>query len=245
VPAAAEVPIRWAAEIAPVKEVTLLGSAELAFWQEQLRPAGLTPAVHEGRARIMFCAADGKFKGIAFRELSISIFVSRQADGTSADGAYLVHAFNSSRLFACIERTFFATPYFPAEVVVIVEPPASFVAAPWKKSPLVAVMDPDAAARTPLRSGDEGFWGPIFLPSLRLGAAGADKFFVAKISGATRVFAFDQDHDSVIMDPASGPPVLQWLIDSGFRGQEWHVRAAARHGKSKTYRRAARDPWLT
>lgn len=234
--------IQWAAQISPVKEVTLLGSADLACWQEHLRPAGLTPASFDGRARIMVCAADARFKGMAFRELSISLFVSREADGSSADGAYLTHAFNSSRLFACIERTFFATPYFPAEVVVTGEPLTGFFVYQRGKVALQASLENGRGV--PLRTGDEGFCGPLFLPSLKRGAAGSDKFFVAKLEGATHVFAFDPQRHSLDFDAANGPPVFQWLGDSGFRGEEWQIRPAGQHAKSKTYRRAARDPWL-
>src|SRR5262245_50276605 len=107
-------PLRWAAEVAPVSEVTLLGSAELPFWRQQLRPAALSPTIKDGRAQLMISAVAAKFKGMPFRELSISVLVSRHAEGGTADGAFLIHAFNSSQLFACIERTFFHTPYFPA-----------------------------------------------------------------------------------------------------------------------------------
>ena len=233
-------PLHWAAVVAPVREVTLLGTSELAFWQDRLRPAGLTPAAVEGRARIMLCAASARFKGIAFRELSLSVFVSRQADGAAADGAYLLHAFNSIRLFAWFERTLFATPYFPAKVQLRTELPVSICAVPTGQSPLSATMGP--GPRNPVRSGEEGFNGPLFLPSRRQETDG-QQFFVARISGLTQVFAFDPACDTLALSPATAPDAFRWLLESGFQGYEWHVRAAGRHAKSKTYRRAARDPW--
>ena len=236
-------PIRWAAEVAPVKEVTLLGSADLAFWQEKLRPAELTPAVHDGHARIMLCAVDAKFHGIPFRELSISVLVSRSAGTASDEGAYLLHAFNSSRLFACLERTVFETPYYAAGIDVNVGPPAAFRAAAGNHVPLAAAMGSDVAQRPVVLSNDITFQGPLFLPARRAGMADGEKYFVAKLTGATKVLAFDPLYDSAIIDPDTDIPALKWLAAAGFTPVAWHLRAAGRHAKSKTYRRAARDPW--
>jgi hypothetical protein len=235
-----ERPLQWAAVVAPVREVTLLGSAELAFWRQRLRAAGLTPAAVEGRARIMLCAASARFKGITFRELSLSVLVSRQADGRAVDGAYLLHAFNSIRLFAWFERTLFATPYFPADVQLRTELPLSISAAPTGQSPLMATMGP--GPRNPIRSGEEGFTGPLFLPPRRTGVD-AERFFVAEISGLTQVFAFDPARDTLALSPVNAPEAFRWLAESGIQGHEWHIRTAGRHAKSKTYRRKARDPW--
>jgi hypothetical protein len=45
--------------------------------------------------------------------------------GAPQEGAYLVHAFNSSRLFACCERAFFSTPYSHGDVGLSASCPAA------------------------------------------------------------------------------------------------------------------------
>ena len=124
--------MKYVAELAHVREVSLLGSADLGFWSERLRVEGLTPVEHAGRARVLVVACDSKFFGVRFRELSFSIFVRRpNASGgggrpaPSADAAFLVQAFNSSRFFAWSERTWFSTPYRHGMIDVDVGLPAA------------------------------------------------------------------------------------------------------------------------
>src|SRR5262245_55741199 len=68
-------PVKYVADIAGVREVSLRGSAELGFWQDRLRAPGLTPANLDGAAEILIVAAEMKYAGIRFRELSISVGV--------------------------------------------------------------------------------------------------------------------------------------------------------------------------
>jgi hypothetical protein len=92
--------IKWAAELAHVREVSLLGTADLAFWKEQLLKEDLLPAERDGQAQILIIAASAKYMGVRFQELSFSVLVSRVKEGNRQDAAYLLRAFNSSRLFA-------------------------------------------------------------------------------------------------------------------------------------------------
>ena len=78
--------MKYVAELAHVREVSLLGSADLGFWAERLRGEGLTPVEHAGRARVLVVACDSKFFGVRFRELSFSVFVRRpNASGGVSD----------------------------------------------------------------------------------------------------------------------------------------------------------------
>src|SRR5688572_579796 len=101
-------PITYVAELQHVREVSLLGTADLAYWEERLASHGLQAADHDGRAKILIIAAEGKYLGLRFRELSFSV-VAYELDEKlrRRDGAFLVQAFNSSRLFAFCERTLF------------------------------------------------------------------------------------------------------------------------------------------
>src|SRR5947209_20045135 len=96
--------VKYVADLAHVREVSLFGTADLAFWQDRLRFEGLIPTESDGHAQLWVVAADAKFMGVRFRELSFSVLASRHEAGASQDGAFLVRAFNSCRLFAFSER---------------------------------------------------------------------------------------------------------------------------------------------
>ena len=102
--------VKFVATVYPVREVSLLGSADFAFWADRLAADHLVPQACEDQARAMINASDAKYLGIRFRELSISIFCQRR-DGNQQEAVYLVQAFNSVRWFAWVERSMFSTPY--------------------------------------------------------------------------------------------------------------------------------------
>ena len=213
--------------VSGAREVTLWGRANFAFWHHELAPCGLTPVLAEdGRAELLVSSVAARFMGIAFREASISVFVGREPRSRRRDGVYLAHAFNSLRFFAWFERTWFATPYYPATVIVDAALPASLCASRPDGLLLAASMvDASGASREPLSDGSASWAGPIFLPS--------GKLFYGKLAGVTQVYAFEPG-DMLTIQPVADTPVLQNLIDSGFQGREWHIRTNATHGRSKT-----------
>src|ERR1700722_18290838 len=99
--------VKWAAQIAHVREVSLLGTADLAYWEDRLRRENLLPAERDGQAQLLIIATDSKYMGVRFRELSFSVLVSWSEGGVPQDAAYLVRAFNSFRFFALCERVLF------------------------------------------------------------------------------------------------------------------------------------------
>ncbi len=231
--------------VSPVREVSLRGSADLAFWRERLAKEGVFPAEVAGLASLLICAAEARFMGLTFRELSISVFVSRTRSGATRDGAFLVHAFNSNRFFAFVERTLFQTPYHHGRVVVDVELPAKAEVTLAGEAVLRMEMDRGevAAGRIPLRDELDGFEGPIFLPGAPVGKPIQGRLFFGKLNGSTQVFPF-LSSDSLHIRPTANCPVLQWLVDSRFTGEEWSIRRDATHGKSKTTRRTAVAEWF-
>src|SRR6476469_906991 len=98
-----EQPIRWAAELSHVKEVSLRGVAELEYWGRRLEPEGLAPLERNGAAEVLVIAAEGRFHGITFREVSFSVSVVPPQDVKASEAAYLLRAYNSSRFFAWCE----------------------------------------------------------------------------------------------------------------------------------------------
>jgi hypothetical protein len=233
-------PVKWAAELAHVREVSLLGTADLAFWKDRLLKEELLPAESDGRAQLLIIAADSTFMGVRFRELSFCVSVPRPGDGSRQDAAYLVRAFNSCRFFAFCERVFFSTPYYHGDVRVSAALPASMRLVKKGEVVFAAEMgaDPSAPGRGPLRCGEDGWDGPVFLPAGRRRGGRQGKLFVARLRGYTRTYAFLPGADSVAIRPWPGSEVLQALRDSHFVPKEWVVREDATHAKSKTYQRA-------
>src|SRR5262245_30736734 len=227
--------IKWAAELAHVREVSLLGTADLAYWRDRLAKEGLAPVERDGQALVLLVTADARFLGVRFREVSFSVLVSIPGEGPGREAAFLVQAFNSCRLFAFCERVLFQTPYLHGDVRVSTSP-ASIQLAKRGEVVLRAAMRADAAApnRSPSRSGDDGWEGPVFLPSR---GPGKEKAFFARVRGHTHSYAFLPAEDEVTIRPGRDSEALQALIDSRFAGREWAVREDAAHAKSKTYAR--------
>jgi hypothetical protein len=219
-------PIQYVAYIESVKEVALFGVADLAFWREILKGENLFPYHANDKAEILISTPQLVFMGARFNELSISIAVSKREDGSTHDGYYMAHAFNSLRFFAFSERMFFKTPYYYADVQVTERIPASFQLKHESETVFEARMD---ANSTLTRSKEEHFEGPVYLP-------GGNRYFVARISGFTNFYPFSSS-DTLELKPSQHEKIFLWLLESDFRGMEWRIRGNAIHGKSKTYMR--------
>lgn len=238
--------MKYVAELAHVREVSLLGSADLGLWAERLRGEGLTPVEHAGRAGVLVVGCDSKFFGVRFRELSFSVFVHRHDEIEGANAAFLAQAFNTSRFFAWSERNLFSTPYQHGMIDVDVGLPASIRLDLEGETVFSAVMSGDSnqaagsgdphRTRTKSRNGVEGFNGPIFLPRRANESGRSGRLFFAKIEGETQAYPF-LPSDTLMLRPSPRSPVLQALIDSHFLVDEWLIRRDATHAKSKTFRR--------
>ncbi len=229
-------PPEYPVEISPVREATLVGTADLSFWTDPLRREKLRPADHDGRAQLYISAVASRFKGIPFREVSISICAYPDSIDTTQEGIFLAHAFNSVRFFAWCERTFFATPYYYAAIAVDPGPPASFEVTQRTGSLLRAAMaaTTNADRREPIHSGYECWEPTIFLPTRPSKPDAPRKQFFARLSGDTQVYTFLPDDDRITIQPSAAAPILQSLIDSRFSGRQWMIRQSGTHARSKT-----------
>ena len=220
--------IHYVATLPHVREVTIVGTADLAFWTDRLRAESLAPLAWAGHAQILLIAADSRYLGLPFQELSVSVALGA--------GAFLVQAFNSRPFFAFCERTFFGTPYVSADLRVAASLPASVELTRKRKLLFQAVMGADATLSPPGTSPHEDGWdGPVFLPSRRPGR-GRSRLFFVQVRGAAQAAAFQPVRDVLEIRPSDELPVLQDLIDSGFQATHWLVRKDAVHAKSRTYR---------
>ncbi len=228
-------PPSFVAVISPVREVSLHGSADLARWRDYLRAEGLAPAEVDGRARILVSAIESSFQGKRFREAVISVAV---ADRDAVPAGFLGQAFNSSRLFAFVERRIFRTPYVHARVALDAPPGHGFEVALGSHRVLRAALrlGERATARLPLRTGEECFEGRIHLPSRPGVARSRGRWFHARLEGEARTYAFEAALDELTIDPVPAHPMLAHLVDSGFIGETWAIRDGGTHGRSKTFR---------
>jgi len=213
-------PVKYVAALKHVREVSIVGAADLGFWIQKLEKEELEPQETEGKAQILIVGAEAKFRGIRFAELSFSVMVR--------GGMFLVRAFNSSRFFAFCERVFFATPYYGAEVRISAAQPVLVRMA--ERGEGIFELEMNEEGKVASSSGQEGWEGPVFLP-------GNGKAFVARIGGESRRSPF-LNSDSMTIKPAAKDGVLRALLDSSFSPTEWIVREDAAHAKSKTYKRA-------
>lgn len=232
--------VKWAAELAHVQEVSLLGAADLAFWKDRLLKEDILPAESGGQAQLLITAANAKYMGVRLRELSISVLVSRLGAGVRQDAAYLVRAFNSCRLFAFCERVFFSIPYYHSDIRVSASLPASMHLVKKGEVVFAAEMGADSSGpgREPSHCGKDRWDGPVFLPRGRRGEGRLGKLFVARLRGYTRTYPFLPGTDSVTIGPSPESEFLQAMRDSHFVAKEWVVREDATHAKSKTFKRA-------
>lgn len=224
--------VKWAAQLPHVREVSLRGIADLAYWTERLRSEQLRPAEREGMAQVLLVAADAKYLCIRFRELSISVLVTSPADGPP-NAVFLTGAFNSIRFFAFCERMLFATPYHYGDVRVSTSPAAMELA---EKDAVTFRAELRAEpGREPSRCGEDGWEGLIFLPGARRRKPGQRKWFFARLQGNTHAYPFVEGKDTMTIRPTSANETLQALKDCRFVAKEWLIREDASHAKSKTY----------
>jgi len=224
----------YVANVSHVREVTLLGTADLTYWQRQLRDEHVVPLDSAGRAQLMITAASMKFMGVAFSEISLCVLLTDAA--SAAAGAFLVQAFNSSRVFAWCERVLFSTPYQQARCAVSTAAPIRLELQQAGRVVLHAEMG--STARRIVRTGDEGWSGPVHLPKRNGDGKRTGRYFLAKIYGATSVYPFVPREDVCTIATSANHPALRSLAESGFAAGEWVVREDATHAKSKTYRGA-------
>lgn len=218
-------------EIEDVREVSLLGAADAAWWREHLRREELHPFCGDGVAEVVVNTVDMRWMGVRFRELVLAVYVSRQPDGAGRDGLYLAHAFNTSRLLAFAERTLFQTPYEHGAIRVEHRAPAEVEVAGQSGVLLRAQM---SAGSQPSRRAREGWELPVYLPSGP--RRGARRVFFARIGGETTAYPFSPSADLLELRPAAHR-AARWLAESRFAPREWALRDGSNHARSKTYPR--------
>jgi hypothetical protein len=231
-------PVPYLVQLSGVREVSLLGAADLQYWEDRLRPEALFPIEVNGEAQVQICACEGCFLGVCFREFSVSVRASRFRGAEQEEGVFLVQAYNSIRFFAFVERALYRTPYVYGSLCVIPQQPAYLdLTSPDGNFCTAMLPEQTKQPRDPSRCELDGWEGAVYLPrrSSRRGTVG--EVFYARLEGLTEVYPFDEARDFVRLLPKRRAGALQALADSRFTVREWVIRKDATHGKSRTVSR--------
>lgn len=227
--------VKYVADITGVREVTVVGTADLAYWRQSLQPLGYAPLEIEGAAQLIVSGTDARFKGIPFREVSMAVRIEPVSDSPAEHSFYFLQAFNSCRCFAFVERRMFSTPYLHGEVETKVDLPARVQLREGEKTLLTLEMASLGSPRIPASTGMDGWNGALFLPPKKRDPAAVRRWFLAKISGETESYPFEPASDVWKVQATAQIPALGWLGESGFMPRTWMLRKSAAHAKSETY----------
>lgn len=222
---------RYITTVASVRDVRLAGIGDLAFWQQYLHVLPLIPYALNGTAHMIISATEFVWQRIPVQEFVLSLVVALPHDPATPAGFYLVHAFNSSRLLALIERVFFQTPYIYGQTHSTAVPPASITLTTTQRTVLQASMSPNTMLS---QHTDEPWEGRIFLPVQAPGKQRAQPYFFAKFTGACAIYPWT-DADTLTLIPDQSNPVCACLHASHFQATEWRLHTNATHARSKTY----------
>lgn len=217
---------KFVAIVNDVKELRLIGNANLDFWNKQLADKPYQPFDNNGFAEITVAATELVWKGFRFNEWTIFLTLAGRNNPIKEAGVLLLHAFNSNRFFAFCGRTFFFTPYYFGKINLQENRPCSMNV--WTNNQLVFKAEMSETKRT-INEKDEHWEGAVFLPN-----AQNEKYFIAKLSGKSKVCPFNES-DKIELNSDEKYSIFEQLIKSNFTAKEWHLRSNAFHAKSKTY----------
>ncbi len=216
-----------------VRELALLGAADLSWWRDHLADEELEPIERDGRAQVLVSGLTSKWMGIPFRELSVAVAARYRSD-SAEEGFFLARGFNTSRFFAGFERWWFHTPYrYRPDLHVELQCRAVISLGGRSTADLLAELGPREPAGSLTSAQEMSFEGPLFIPTGR--DRSRRRWFMARIQGLTYTFDFEDNCDRFALASRSRDPILVGLQTSQFRGVQWQLRPNAAHARSKTF----------
>lgn len=225
-------PTRYPVAIRDVREVMVVGRADLSYWRERLKREALCLRVVDGQAEIALTATSAFWFGMAFRELTVSVSISRNPDGSTHDGFFLVQAYNNRSSFAWVERAMFKTPYDAGGIDLTT---GSACGLTLRRGDTRSLELRRGAGRD-LGSEMELDWeGPILVPGRKEGEPG--QFFRARLAGCGRQAPFVPSEDSMLVEANGTAGVVRQLSESHFAPGLWQVREAAVHARTSSFDR--------
>ncbi len=224
--------VKYVATVENVRELALMGAADLAWWREYLAGDDLEPIEEDGCAQVMLVGIDAKWMGIPLREISI-IVAARCKHNLVELGYLLASAFNASRFMTFFERHWFHTPYtLRVDQKVTLGDSSSICLGRQPTPDLFAELGPREASERQASPKEMGFTGPLIIPAANDRTRRA--WFMITIHGLTSTFDFDSDRDRFELGPKTTAPIFDALRDSQFRPKQWFVREHATHARGKT-----------
>ena len=229
--------VKYSVEIDRVKELMIRGNADLAYWKEALKVAGLHPTNINGKAFVYISTTNATYSTLRFREVSIYVGISKVEDGDAVDALFLAHAYNSSPLLAMLERRLFYSPHSPGYIQTHLRLNTNMRLIVGDTTLLDAEMAVDTYVEfgKKLVSQNEIWEGPVFLPDLKGLYLDKSRYYFSKMEGLTYTIPFALDKDIFNIRPNLENPVIRQLADSHFTPEEWAIREEGGHLKSKTY----------
>ena len=220
---------RYVGTLRGIRELGLVGDADLGLWRERMSGSGAAPIDVDGRAQVLVTGLASSWMGLAYREIAIAVS-ARQ--GEDREGYYFERAFNASRFFTFFEQRWFHTPYVLRPDVHI---EGGTPGAPFRASlgePGRPGFVAELAPRDPSRVEDVALEAPLLLPA---DGGGAGRWFHVKLEGRTESFDFDATRDRFVVGEPAPHPSLEALRTTGFEPREWQVRRSALHARTKTF----------
>jgi len=216
-----------------VRELRLIGRADLAYWRDQLRGEALAPADVEGGAEAVLAVTSARWLGRRFCECSLSVSISRDPAGSTRDGLFLAQAYSDVAAFAWVERNLFGSPYRHARIAFDSAPAWGVEMQGPTGEAVRARMGP--AALVGIAPLAEDWRGPLVLP--RLPGKSAGQYFRARLAGTARYAPFVHERDGFRID--EGAPDSAWAVlnASGFEPHTWRVCDDALHARTASFAR--------
>ncbi len=225
-------PTRYPVTISDVREVMAIGRADLAYWREQLEPEALWLRAVEGQAEIAITATSALWFGIAFRELTVSVSISRHPDGSTHDGFFLMQAYNNRSSFAWVERMMFKTPYDSGDIDLTTGTACGLA---LRRGETLGLELRRGAGREMGPELELDWEGPILVPGRTEREPG--RFFRARLAGRGRQAPFMPGVDTWVVEESGAVGVVRQLRESGFSPSLWQVRESAVHARTSSFDR--------
>ncbi len=238
--------VKYIATVKNVREIALLGTADLKYWQSQLAQESLQPipTPDGNHAQILLTTISAKWRGNAFREFAVAIAACPQSSHNSAEGVgestsnehyfFFAAAFNSSRIFTFFERHWFHTPYqCRKDLQLALDATPSFQLGSSPHPDIHAQL----ASRSPKTIPEQiaiDYPCKLFIPRKENQRPDQLRYFNILLQGLTTITNYDPTQDQFEIAINTKIPILNALKESNFQPTQWHLRTNATHARSKT-----------
>jgi hypothetical protein len=218
-----------------IKEFIVVGSASAEHWENILYPQDLSPKRNRDRVPIRLSHTLSSWMSKWYFELRVYVELSMSHHQHNEEGLYLVWVMNTSPFISFIERTFYNMPHRSGQVAMQLEkPPVAQVKVEDQYLWQGKISSREDKLRDHEIYTEKQLWqGPVFLPDKKRGLKTDRRFFEASFEGQTKILPFSEQVDSFTLSDSLNHPLGHHLNESGFRIEQWHLRHAATHKRTR------------